>query len=161
MRASAFAMAFSVLGVGSQTATAQTVATSPSTPVPATCPGLKPVLVVTSLRDLPDVAAEFRRLKLDIADAGEKFIPFDVSDKASEGLPHRQFVRAYEFKDRTIVWYYKGGFVTNFHIVELRMQRDTMKNAPLMLRFTGRTLVGPPCAATEAILAGVVGGQGW
>lgn len=160
MKMSAFGVAF-VLGASLQPANAQSVATSFSAPVPTRCQLSQPARVVTSLRDLPDVAAEFRRQKLDIADVGEKFVPFDVEDKASEGLPHRQFVRAYVFKDTTIVWYYRGGLVTNFHVVELRMQRDTMRNAPLLLRLTGRTLAGPPCAATEAILAGVDGQQGW
>ncbi|HEX8484087.1 hypothetical protein [Sphingomonas sp.] len=149
------------LEFGLQPASAQTVTTSFSAPVPAKCRFSKPARIVTSLRELPDVAAEFRRQKLDVADVGEKFIPFDVEDQKSKGLPHRQFIRAYVFKDKTIVWYYRGGFVTNFHVVELRMQRDTMANAPLLLRLTGRTLSGPPCAATEAIVASVNGGQGW
>ena len=160
MKMPAFAVAF-ILGVGLQTANAQTVATSFSAPVPARCKLSQPARVVRSLRDLPDVSAEFRRQKLAVADVGEKFIPFDVQDKDSEGLPHRQFVRAYVFKDRTIVWYYRGGIVTSFHIIELGMQRDTMRDAPLQLGLTGRALSGPPCAATEAILAGVDGQQGW
>lgn len=149
------------LALISQASVAQTVATSFDTPVPATCQFSQPARVVKFLRDLPAVADEFRRQKLDVADVGEKFIPFDVEDSSSRGLPHRQFVRAYEFKDRTIVWYYRGGLVTNFHVVELRLQRETMKDAPLLLRLTGRNLAGPPCAATEAILAGVDGQQGW
>ena len=158
--ASIFAVACGLV-CGLQPVYAQTVATSFDTPVPATCQFSRPSRIVTSLRDLPDVAAEFRRQKLDVADVGERFIPFDVEDEKSKGLPHRQFVRAYVFRDKTIVWYYRGGFVTNFHVVELRMQRDTMVDAPLLLRLTGRTLSGSPCAATEAILAGVNGGQGW
>ena len=159
IKTSVFAFACS-LGFGLQAASAQTVATSISAPVPAKCHLSQPARAVTSLRELPDVAAEFRRQKLEVADVGEKFIPFDVVDGSSKGLPHRQFVRAYVFKDKTIVWYYRGGFGTSFHVVELKMQRDAM-NAPFVLRLTGRTLSGPPCAATEAIVAGVVGGQGW
>lgn len=149
------------LGLGFQAADAQTVATRPSEPVPKSCALSQPARAVTSLRDLPDVAAEFRRLKLDVADVGERFVPFDVVDDSSRGLPHRQFVRAYVFKDKTVVWYYRGGFATSFHVVELAMQRDTMPNAQPTLRMTGRTLSGPPCAATQALLAGVNGGQGW
>ncbi|MEG3166553.1 hypothetical protein U1701_18485 [Sphingomonas sp. PB2P19] len=149
------------LGFGVQSIQAQTVATSFSEPVPSNCKFSKPARIVTSLRELPDVAAEFRRIKLGVADAGEEFVPFDASDEKSKDLPHRQFVRAYVFSDKTIVWYYRGGLVTNFHVVELRMGRDTMANAPLVLRLTGRTLSGPPCAATEAVLAGVNGEQGW
>jgi len=157
----AFALA-TILAGGLQPAKAQTVATSFSLPVPATCNLPKPRRVVTSLRDLPDVLAEFRRQKIDMADVGGKFIPSDVEPKASEGLSHRQFVRAYVFSDRTVVWYYRGGYVSNFHIVELKMQpSDNLKGSPLKLRLTGRTLMGPPCAATEAILAGVDSNQGW
>ncbi|WP_156359210.1 hypothetical protein [Sphingomonas sp. Leaf242] len=159
-KASIFAVAFG-LGFGPPPVYAQTVATSFSTPVPATCQFSRPARIVTSLRSLPDVASEFRRIKVDVADVGGKFIPFDTEDEKSTGLPHRQFVRAYVFSDKTIVWYYRGGFVANFHVVELQMRRDTMANAPRVLRLTGRTLSGPPCAATEALLAGVDGGQGW
>lgn len=161
-RALVFAVACGFgFGFDLQPVDAKTVATSFSAPVPATCQFSQSARIATSLRELPDVAAEFRRQKLDIADVGEEFIPFDVEDEKSKGLPHRQFVRAYVFKDKTIVWYYRGGLATNFHVVELRMQRDTMANAPLLLRLTGRTLSEPPCVATEAILAGVDGGQGW
>jgi hypothetical protein len=154
------ALAFG-LGFAFQAATAQSVATSPSAPVPADCQLSQQAQIVTSLREFPEIAAEFRRLMLDVADVGERFIPFDVEDESSKGLPHRQFVRAYIFKDKTVAWYYRGGFATGFHVVELRMQRDTMPNSPRVLRLTGKTLTGPPCAATEAILAGVTGGQGW
>jgi hypothetical protein len=112
------------------------------------------------LRELPEVSAEFERQKLAIADVGEKFIPFDVEDK-SNGLPHRQFVRAYVFSDQTIVWYYRGGFGASFHVVELKVQRGTSPDETPSLRLTGRSLSGPLCAATEAMLAGVNGGQGW
>ena len=158
------ALAFAVvycLVFTSHLSIAQTVATGFSAPVPATCQFAQPARIATSLRDLPAVAAEFRRLKLEVADVGENFIPFDVEDERSKGLPHRQFVRAYVFKDRTIVWYFRGGFVTGFHVVELTMQHANRAGAPSLLRLTGRTLSGPPCAATEAILAGVNGGQGW
>ena len=159
MKASSLAVLFSVSVFGAQIADAQRVATSFTAPVPATCELSQPARVVTSLRDLPAVAAEFRRQKLDMADVGERFRPFDVVDGS---LPPRQFVRAYLFSDRTIVWYYRGGFVTNFHIVELRVQRDnSTKDAPFLLRLTGRALMGPPCAATEALLAGVDGRHGW
>jgi len=158
--ASTFAVACG-LGFSVQSLYAQTAATSFSESVPAKCNFSKPARIVTSLRELPDVAAEFRRIKLGIADAGEEFVPFDVEADKAKNLPHRQFIRAYVFSDKTIVWYYRGGLVTNFHVVELRMKRDTMANAPLVLRLTGRTLSGPPCAATEAVLAGVDGGQDW
>ncbi|WP_156340443.1 hypothetical protein [Sphingomonas sp. Leaf17] len=147
--------------LANQAVVAQSVATAPSIPVPKKCTLSQPARVVASLRDMPDVASEFRRIKLDIADIGEKYIPFDLQDELSRGLPHRQFVRAYVFKNRTIVWYLRGGFVTNFHVAELREQVGLKKGDPNVLRLTGRHLSGPPCAATEAVLAGVDGQQGW
>jgi hypothetical protein len=116
---------------------------------------------VLSLRELPAVAAEFHRQKLNMADAGEKFIPFDQVDASSEGLPRRQFLRAYIFKDRTIVWYYRGGFATSFNVVELRERRDALSGGSAALRLTPNMLAGPPCAATEAMLAGVTGQASW
>lgn len=148
-------------GLSQPVANAQTVAMKPMANLPSACRFSQPARIVKALRDLPNAAAEFRRQRLDIADAGESFNPSDVVDEASRALPRRQFVRAYAFKDRTIVWYYRGGFAGQFHVVELRADRSTMPNAPPLLRLTGRTLSGPPCAATEAILAGVNGGQGW
>jgi hypothetical protein len=112
------------------------------------------------MRDAPEIAAEFKRQKLDMADVGERFIPFDVEDNASKGLPHRQFVRAYFFDDRAIVWYYQGGYATIFHVVELRTLGDTDGSAPI-LRLTGTALGGPLCVATQAILDGVIGQSGW
>lgn len=161
LESSILAICAGVLAFFPQGVVAQTVATSFDLPVPAKCRFSQSARVIKSLRDLPAAAEEFRRQNLPIADVGEKFIPFDVEDDSSRGLPHDQFVRAYEFKDRTIVWYFKGGFVRNFHIVELRPREGNGKGAPSRLRLTGVALEGPPCAATEAILAGVRGQQNW
>lgn len=141
-------------------AQAQTVATEPPTPIPAECALSRPAQVMTSLKELPAVAAEFTRLGIAVADTGEPFVPFDVVDEASENLPHRQFVRAYVFSDRIIAWYFHGGFGTHIHAVELREQRDTGDTEPV-LRVTGHNLSGPPCTATQALLDGVVSGGDW
>lgn len=154
------ALALCLSGTLSPTVAGQTVAISPDAPVPATCTFSRPARVVTTMRDVPDVAAEFRRQKLAMADVGERFIPFDVEDSASKGLPHRQFVRAYIFDDRVIVWYYRGGFITNFRAIELRRLGDSDGSAPI-LRLTGAMLGGPLCLATQALLDGVNGQPGW
>lgn len=135
-------------------ADAQTVATKPDALIPATCKFSRAARVVASMREQPSIAAEFRRLGIDLADVGEPFIPFDVVDKASKGLPRRQFVRAYVFDDRVIAWYYHGGVGTHFHAVELRHYRDTSERQPV-LRITGAKLSGPPCVATQALLDGI------
>lgn len=133
---------------------AQTLATKPDARIPATCDFSRPARIVESMRELPAIAAEFKRLGIDMADVGEPFIPFDVVDKASRGLPHRQFLRAYVFGDRVIAWYHHGGFATHFHAVELRPVKDTSEREPV-LRVTGAKLGGPLCAATQALLDGI------
>ncbi|RSU59185.1 hypothetical protein DAH55_11200 [Sphingomonas koreensis] len=138
----------------------QSVATDPVVELPAQCSFSKPAQAKTSLRDAPDIADEFRRVGLVIADVGEPYVPFDVVDSA-KNLPHRQFLRAYAFADRTIAWYYHGGsIVTHVHVVELRPQRDR-RDEPPVLRMTARGLIGPPCEATEALLSGVSSASDW
>lgn len=106
------------------------------------------------------MATEFKRQRLDMADAGEPFISNDVNDRTHS---RRQFVRGYVFHDRTIVWYYHGGITTHFHIVELRMQRDTFE-PHAMLHLTGANLLSygaSVCHATQAIIDGVTSATDW
>jgi hypothetical protein len=140
-------------------ASAQTVATEPVVKLPAHCTFSKPAQLRGSLREAPEIAAEFKRHNLAIADVGEPYVPFDVIDSSKE-LPHRQFLRAYVFADRTIVWYYHGGFAAHVHVSELRAQSDRRDAAPVQ-RFTRQRLIGPPCEATEALLRGVSGTDDW
>lgn len=134
---------------------AQTVATKSPIVVPAECTFSEPAQIFTSLKSAPDILSEFERLRVHIADAGEPFIPFDVEDEASKGLPHRQFLRAYQFKDRTIAWYFHGGYARHIHAIELRKLRDSLESEPT-LRITGNGLSGPPCKATQAPLDGIL-----
>ena len=103
------------------------------------------------MKDIPEVAAEFARHGLVVADAEEPFIPGDVIDS---DLPRRQFQRAYVFDDRIIVWYYHGGFAAHIHAVEFRRMRDS-RHTDLVFRLTPLQLIGPPCEATQALLDGV------
>jgi hypothetical protein len=147
----AVAMGFSVM-VGLP-AMAQTVATTPDIALPEQCEFSKPAQLITSLSDLPEVAAEFDRLRIDIADSGEPFVPYDFEDEASRGLPHRQFLRAYVFTDQIVVWYYHGGFGTYVHVVDLR--KVTSASEPNGSLMALANLTGPPCVATQALLNGV------
>ena len=142
-------------------AAAQTEATRPDMDIPD-CRFDRPATVIVSLKDAPDIAAELARQGLVVADIGEPFVPYDVVD-GSKNLPHRQFVRAYAFADRTIAWYYHGGLGTHIHAFELRQQVDSEPGAPKepVLRMTGAQLSGPPCAATQALLDGVRGPNDW
>lgn len=140
-------------------ASAQTAATEPVVALPAHCTFSQPAQLRASLREAPEIAAEFKRHKLAIADVGEPYVPFDVVD-SSKNLPHRQFLRAYVFADRTIVWYYHGGYASHVHVSELRAQSDRSDHAPVP-RFTPRRLIGASCEATEALLRGVSGTDDW
>ena len=153
LKSGANALLLLMSAINAQVAVAQSVATKPDAPVPASCKFSQPARIVASMRQLPAIASEFERLGIAMADIGEPFVPFDVVD-TSKNLPERQFVRAYVFNDRVIVWYYHGGIGTHFHAVEFRNQRDTFEREPV-LRVTGRKLGGPLCKATQAMLDGV------
>lgn len=142
-------------------ANAQTEATRPDMTIPD-CTFSRTAHIIGSLKAAPDIAAELKRQGLAVADVGEPFVPYDVVD-ISKGLPHRQFLRAYRFADRTIAWYYHGGLGTHIHVFELRETVDpgeTGDRRPV-LRMTGARLSGPPCAATQALLNGVSGPGDW
>lgn len=132
--------------------------TRPKVTLPEQCSFSQPAQRIDTLKALPAVAREFERQKLVVADVGEPFIPYDVSE-GIHPLPHRQFLRAYVFPTRTIVWYYHGGLATHLHMIELRMKQDTYEPQPV-LHLTGTNLSGPPCQATQAILDGVMNFDG-
>lgn len=142
-------------------ASAQSEATRPDMHIPD-CRFSRPATIIASLEDAPDIAAEFERQGLVVADVGEPFVHYDVVD-GSKNLPHRQFLRAYAFADRTIGWYYHGGIGTHIHVFELRKQIASEAEASKepILRLTGATLSGPPCQATQALLDGVRGLNDW
>jgi hypothetical protein len=148
-------------GFVSMSAAAQTEATRPDMAIPD-CSFSEPARIIASLKEAPDIAAELDRLGLAIADVGERFVPYDVVD-SSKNLPPRQFLRAYAFKDRTIAWYYHGGFGTHVHVFELRKTVDSAPGASSepILRITGAQLSGPPCRATQALLDGVRESGDW
>ncbi|MBU0825234.1 MAG: hypothetical protein KKA44_14720 [Alphaproteobacteria bacterium] len=152
---------FAICLVAGAAADAQTEATQPDMRIPD-CRFSRPATIIASLNDAPDIAAEFKRLGVVVADVGEPFVPYDVVD-GSKNLPNRQFLRAYAFADRTIGWYYHGGIGTHIHVFELRKQIASEAEASKepILRLTGATLSGPPCQATQALLDGVRGLKDW
>lgn len=154
------AVFIALLGQLVPAAIAQSVATEPVIPVSTECRFSKPSAMISSLKEMPEIASEFERLKLAIAGVGEPYRPFDLIDNSNRNLPNRKFVRAYKFDDLTIVWYIRGGFTTNWQIVEFKHQRGHQSD-PLVLRATGKALSGWPCEATQALLNGVASAQGW
>jgi hypothetical protein len=154
-------VALAVLTCTGPPVSAQTEATRPDMRIPD-CRFSRPATIIASLEDAPDIAAEFERQGLVVADVGEPFVPYDVVD-GSKNLPHRQFLRAYAFADRPIGWYYHGGIGTHIHVFELRKQIASEAEASKepILRLTGATLSGPPCQATQALLDDVRGLNDW
>jgi len=154
-------VALAVLTCTGPPASAQTEATRPDISIPD-CRFSRAATIIASLKDAPEIAAEFERQGLVVADVGEPFVPYDVVD-GSKNLPHRQFLRAYAFADRTIGWYYHGGLGTHIHVFELRKQIASEAEASKepILRLTGATLSGPPCQTTQALLDGVRGLKDW
>jgi hypothetical protein len=106
------------------------------------------------MREAPEIAAAFKSAGLDIADAGEPFIPFDFETAEERHLPHRQFVRAYVVGDRVIVWYFHGGRGPHFHVVQLFRLVTATKRRPFLSLLDGG-LAGPLCRATQAMLDGI------
>lgn len=156
MKAVAPSIPFLALALSAQASTAHAAPAKPDVMHPANCELSQPARIVTSLRDLPEIRSEFQRQKLRLVDDRE-------NSAGSSEANASHFVRAYIFSDKVVVWYeQRGGFVNIFHIVEMKKQGDSSaKFSPVLLRFTGNSLSGPPCAATEAILEGVHSIQGW
>lgn len=134
--------------------------TEPPVRIPDTCAFSEPANIVNAMRDAPAIADEFRRQRIAIADRGEPYRAFDVVDRHNAHLPDRQFVRAYRFGHRWVIWYVRGGFGTAWHVREMEEYRET-PDGPVQLRMTFRTLGGEPCRATQALLDGVVSPNGY
>jgi hypothetical protein len=113
---------------------------------------------IAHLSAAPAIAMEFERQHLRIA---EKDTPFVLNDVVSEASPpERQFLRAYVGPREAIVWYYRGGLVGGVRIV--RLIADNRGTDAARWHLSGDILLGPPCAATRALLSGVRStGQGF
>jgi hypothetical protein len=145
-------------GVLSTSAGAQDATGALIVAVPPTCAFSENPIVYMSMRAAPMVAVEFQRQGVRIADAGE---PYNASDVVGPDYPpERQFVRAYQFGERWIIWYIRGGFGETLHIREMREFSD-QSGGPMQLRMTHRALGGDPCRATQALLDGVVSAHGY
>lgn len=106
---------------------------------------------VERLNAAPAIADEFARQHLRIA---ERDAPFRLNDvAAATSPPERQFLRAYMGRQETIVWYYLGGLVGGVRVV--RLIGDDRSAGGARWHLSGDILLGPPCAATRALLAGV------
>ncbi len=139
-------------GICTPAAVAQTVATRPGVSIPASCRFSRPARVIRSMRERPEIVAAFRLARWDVADAGEPFAASDIVDEASRHLPHRQFIRAYDFGDRIIVWYYRARFMYG-SIAQIDDRLVVTGEPERRMRIDpSRILSGPFCKATQALL---------
>ncbi|WP_277981749.1 hypothetical protein [Sphingomonas phyllosphaerae] len=106
---------------------------------------------IARLSAVPAIAQEFARQHLRIAEKDAPFVLNDVVSGASP--PERQFLRAYMGRHEAIVWYYLGGLVGGVRVVRLIV--DDRSTGGARWHLSGDILLGPPCAATRALVAGV------
>lgn len=111
---------------------------------------------IETMRGLPPAAlTELKRLfETDgISDVGG---PFNSTDVIHDKTPRRRFIRAYHVQTELVVWYETGGFVSGPRTVLLTQK--SWKNAKTAnFRTVPNTfLTGNLCAATRALLDGVL-----
>lgn len=113
---------------------------------------------VTAMADLPPaVSAELRRFvgPGPISDADG---PFNSTDVVGDGVPQRRFLRAYPAGDVWIIWFEVGGNVAGPRTIALDREARSSSSSPAFRARPGTMFAGDLCAASKAILAGVVTG---
>ncbi len=82
--------------------------------------------------------------------------PFDAADfttPATASLPRHRFLRAAHSGLRWMIWYEHGGYSDHTHLAVYVIVMDGRDPTPVA--HLSENLVGPPCAAAEAVLKGV------
>ena len=88
-----------------------------------------------------------------MAARAERFNATDFSTSATVSLPHHRFLRAAHTGQRWMIWYEHGGYGDHIHLaVYVLVVRGT---DPTPIAHLSGNIVGPPCAAAEAVLKGV------
>jgi len=112
--------------------------------------------VVTTMADLPlPVSAELKRFvgPDGISDADG---PFNSTDVVGDGVPQRRFLRAYPTGDIWIIWFETGGNVSGPRTIALYRDPNSAAFSPTFQARPGTMFAGNLCAASKAILAGVI-----
>lgn len=127
----------------------------PDMPILPTC-DLGSGAVAHTISDLPSpVSNALMRFfgSEKISDAGG---PFNSTDVVDGHVPQRRFLRAYEAENYWIIWFEVGGIVSGPRT--LAFYRDSRSSAasPAYHARPGTIFAGNLCAASKAILAGVV-----
>lgn len=127
----------------------------PDMPRLAPC-NIKADVMASSMRALPaPVRSEllsFFAPDRGIADAGESYNSTDV---ITGSVPGRRFLRAYRAGPTWIVWYESGGLMTMHHVIAIRSEASSRGQVAYRVQ-PGTSLGGNLCAASKAILAGVL-----
>jgi hypothetical protein len=114
--------------------------------------------VVTTMADLPQaVSAELTRFvgPGPISDADG---PFNSTDVVDGTVPQRRFLRAYLTEKAWIIWFEVGGSVAGPRTIALYRDPRSPASYPTFEARRGTMFAGDLCAASKAILAGVVTG---
>jgi hypothetical protein len=114
--------------------------------------------IVTRMGDLPPpVSAELKRFvgPGPISDADG---PFNSTDVVGDGVPQRRFLRAYPTANIWIIWFEVGGNVAGPRTIALYRDARSPASSPIFQARPGTMFAGDLCAASKAILAGVVTG---
>ena len=84
----------------------------------------------------------------------EPFNAVDYATPATASLPHHRFLRAAHSGLRWMIWYEHGGYGDHIHLAVYVL--GVRGRDPTPFASASGNLVGPPCAAAEAVLKGVV-----
>ena len=107
-----------------------------------------------NLDALPDVIrADLLSHTGAMAARNEPFNPTDVGTPATAGLPHHRFLRAAHAGLRWMIWYEHGGYGDHIHLAVYVL--GVRGSDPSPIASLSANLVGPPCAAAQAVLSGV------
>ncbi len=113
--------------------------------------------IVTTINQLPpQVRLELVRFFGPVGGLSDANGPFNSTDVIDGSVPSRRFIRAYHVAGRWIIWYEKGGMFHNVQTLALTPSNETHDGVALYRATGDTTFAGDPCAATRAILSGVI-----
>ncbi|RSU54844.1 hypothetical protein [Sphingobium yanoikuyae] len=115
---------------------------------------------VNKMAELPEiVSSEIARV---FASGGisEADGPFNSTDFVDGSVPRRRFLRGYRSADYWIIWFEVGGNAGGPRTIALRRSTHAPASSPAFQARPGTIFAGDLCAASKAILAGVVAANG-
>ncbi|MBB4151028.1 hypothetical protein ACFSUK_19030 [Sphingobium scionense] len=115
---------------------------------------------VYKMAELPEtVSSEIARV---FASGGisEADGPFNSTDFVDGPVPRRRFLRGYRSGDYWIIWFEVGGNAGGPRTIALRRFIRAPASSPAFQARPGTIFAGDLCAASKAILAGVVSANG-